>query len=260
MTLTNHLKTKLRKGETVIGTWAWMPSATVAEILAVAGFDYFIIDMEHGPHGLETAQEMVRAGELHGTTPLVRVPGVDESMILRALDMGAHGVVVPNVQTLDDAERVLRYAKYPPMGERGHSPFTRAGGYSHINATERMAGANDFTFVGLLIEGQKGFESLPAILDSLGDKIDLIYVGVYDLAKSCGHPGDVDHPDVAAAANDILAVCQKSNVAVGILANDKAAIDAHKARGFKFIAYQNDTGILHGAVSDIVRHLKDGQD
>ena len=123
----SSFRERLAAGEVVVGTWSVIPSSWVAEVLAVAGLDFIIVDMEHGPSGFDVAAEMVRAAQLHGCAPLVRVPSLDESAILRALDLGPAGVVIPQVQSSEDVRRVIEYSKYPPIGQRGHSPFTRSG-------------------------------------------------------------------------------------------------------------------------------------
>lgn len=253
----NSLKDKLQQGKTVMGTWSVIASPTVAEVLALAGLDFLIIDMEHGPTGLETAENMVRAAGLHRCAPLVRVPGVDEAMILRALDIGAWGIVVPQIQSAEQARAVIRYAKYPPDGERGHSPFTRAGGFTHRDSAARMVWLNEQIFIGLLVEGMEGIAALPDIL-LLRDQIDLIYIGVYDLAKAIGHPGEIQHPEVIQAIQDCAQSIMAAGVTMGVLINDTAALPALWDLGVRFFAYQNDTGLLFEAVERAVQ-AKDKQ-
>lgn len=251
----NKLKQKLKNGEKVIGTWAVIPSADVSEIISKAGFDYFIIDMEHGPASFETAIAQCRAANLYDTTPLVRVPNVDESYILRALDVGAGGIIVPQIQDAKSALKVVEYAKYLPLGNRGHSPFTRAGGFSHIGATEVMQAANDQTIICLLVEGKEGIENLDDILAKTAKNIDIIYFGLYDLAKSVGQPGNVDHPDVIEHVKNCAGKVSDAGVTAGILVNDIKKVPDFLKLGIKFFAYQNDTGILFHAVKNIVEEF-----
>lgn len=251
----DRLRARLANGKTALGTWAVMPSATAAEVMAAAGFDFVIIDMEHGPHGLEGAEHMMRACALHGCAPLVRVPGVDESAILRALDTGAAGIVVPQVQSSAQVAQILDFALYPPAGNRGHSPFTRAGGFTHEGAADRMKAANAKTFVGILVEGREGLDALPSILADHGTRLGLVYVGVYDLAKAVGHPGDIEAKAVQKAIAEAAALALQYGVTLGVLATTAEHMKRYEKLGVRFIAWQNDTGLLFQACRAVV-HLR----
>jgi 4-hydroxy-2-oxoheptanedioate aldolase len=239
------LRVLLDQGKTTLGTWCLLTDPAVVEILAASGFDFVVIDMEHGPHGFETACNLIRSAELQGITALLRPPGVDESAILRALDCGAHGLLVPNVSSRGHVADIVRFAFYPPAGERGHSPFTRAGGFTHVDAGVRMKTANASLFLGILIEGPDGLAALPQILEEFASQLSVVYVGLYDLAKAVGCAGDVKHPKVIQTVREVAGMAAEHGVHAGMLCNDQEMIEiAHKA-GVRFICYQNDTGILH---------------
>lgn len=122
-----HLKEKLNNRETVIGTWNIIPSSTIVEAIGYSGFDFVVIDAEHGPINMETAENLIRAAEVAGTTPIVRVPTNESYLVLRALDIGAHGVQVPHVSTKEEAERVVKYSKYYPKGKEDFLPLQGQG-------------------------------------------------------------------------------------------------------------------------------------
>ena len=124
-----HLKERLRGGETVIGTFSGIPSPSLVEAIGYSGIDFVVIDAEHGPVEIQTAENIVRAAEITGMAPIIRVPDNESHLILRALDIGAHGVQVPHVSTREEAELAIESSKYHPQGKRGLSPFTRAGKY-----------------------------------------------------------------------------------------------------------------------------------
>ena len=149
----NYVKEKLEAGKTVIGTWSVIPSPIVTDIICSAGVDFIIIDAEHGPITFETAQEMAIACDSRGVSPIMRVGGVNENDILKSLDIGMHGVQIPNIDNIKDVHKLIRYSKYPPIGNRGFSPFTRAGDYTLDNATKITEHANRNTLVGINVEG-----------------------------------------------------------------------------------------------------------
>ena len=247
---------RLAAGEVVVGTWSVIPSSWVTEVLAMAGLDFIIVDMEHGPSGFDVAAEMIRAAQLHGCAPLVRVPSLDESAILRALDLGPAGVVIPQVQSSEDVRRVIEYSKYPPIGQRGHSPFTRSGGFTHLDAAAAIERSNSRTTVGILVEGRQGLDALDEILEAGIGTVDFVYIGLYDLAKSLGYPGDIEHPAVI----DEMAMCvQRTNDAgmvAGTITNSTNTIMELVSIGVRFLAYQNDTGILFNAVKSVVESVR----
>lgn len=247
---------RLRAGEVVAGTWAVMPSPWVVEVLASAGFDFIVIDMEHGPAGFDVATNMIRAAELHGCAPLVRVPALDESAILRALDIGPAGVLVPQIQSGNDVERVIQYAKFPPIGNRGHSPFTRSAGFSHRDAAANVERVNGNLTIGILVEGIEGISAFEEILMAGKGEIDLVYIGLYDLAKSMGYPGNIGHPEVVEEMVKCVRLARQAGIAVGTIANTLESIDELIENDVRFIAVLNDTGILYEAVVNILKTVR----
>jgi len=250
----NNLKKMLKEQKSCIGTWSIIPSASAANIMASAGFDFVIIDMEHGPVSFETAENMVRALEGEGCTPLIRVPSNDAASILRALETGAHGVVVPHIETPEDAKAVIQATKYVPIGNRGVSVFTRSSGYYAVNQQGRTDKENNQTMVVLLVEGIKGIKNLERIAD-IGN-IDVIYIGTYDLSQALGIPDKVDSKEVIKEVENCAKKLRNKGIAAGVLAQNEKDIEQWLNMGVQFIAYMADCAIFHQACFDIVNKFK----
>lgn len=238
----NSLKEQLNKGNQVYGTWSVLPSPGVAEIMGSAGLDYFIIDMEHGPADYETAENMIRAVDRFNCTPLIRVPENEPWMILRALETGAGGVVVPGISSEKDAEKAVKAMKYHPRGNRGMSPFTRSWGY-RAHGTEAFTDkCNKETLTVLIVEGTDGIARLDKILQV--EDIDVIYIGTYDLSQSVGHPGNPSHPEVLAFVKQCTELIKSKGVAAGCLAENSEDLANWKKAGIQFVAYQADCSLF----------------
>lgn len=246
----SDLKTRLKAGDVLYGPWCTLPSPAVINVIAATGVDFVIIDLEHGPHDFETLEDMIRAAEVEGCAALVRVAANEETPILKALDLGASGVMVPHVETREDAERAISYAKYYPLGSRGFSPFTRAGGYSLEGTRHHAANQNALTMLFLLIEGRGGTNHLEDILsiDELGKKVDGIYIGAYDLSQSLGVPGEVDAPVVKNVMAEMIRKIKARGLAAGgYVAKDDKDVKWMREMGMQIITLLPDCTILYHA-------------
>ncbi len=243
------LKKLLAKGESVIGTWCEIPSPEVINILAKAGLHFVIIDMEHGAMDFRLAGNMVLAAEVEGCFPLIRVPKNDGSDILRALETGAEGILVPHIESEKDRASVIRYAKFPPVGDRSLNPYTRVGGYqSHKGFTREQ---NENSLVGLIIEGKEGIQRIGEILD---DKhVDLVYIGTYDISSMLGIPGNTKHPRVYDTLRKIVALVRSKNKAAGCLFHDREEMKLFQRMGMQFLCYKVDTSILFDEIQNMLR-------
>lgn len=251
----NFLKQKLASGRPVIGTWSVIPSPVVADVIASSGVDFLIIDSEHGPINFETAQQMVIACESRGVSPVMRVSGVNEGEILKALDIGTHCVQIPNVTNRGEIDSVVRMAKYPPAGNRGFSPFTRAGGYSHENAVKLTGTANENTLIAVHIEGKAAVEN---IADFLAVKeLDIIFIGLFDISKSLGIPGQVNDPRVQQILAELAAKIKQAGKYPGTIATDAAQLERFLAAGLQYITYSVDCEMLGRAYKKAVAEFKD---
>lgn len=246
----NQLKRRLATGEAVLGTWAILPHPAVTNVIAAAGFDFVIADLEHGPFSLSEVENLVRAAESEHRSALVRVPDNDRSWILRALETGAHGIVVPQIASATDAYCAVTAVKYHPGGGRGFSPYTRSGGYTHGRSIDIANRENRRTLTVLIVEGLEGLASLDAIAAVPG--VDAIYIGIYDLSQSAGRPGEIDHPDVVAAAEGAVARIAKQGIAAGCLAQTPEQLQRYRELGVRFLVYQADCSLLFEACQSAV--------
>lgn len=253
----NTLKKLLKSGKNCIGTWSVVPSASTANILGAAGFDFVIIDMEHGPASFETAENMVRALESESCAPLLRVPTNEQPAILRALEIGSHGIVVPQIETAEQAKNVVQAVKYSPVGNRGMSVFTRSSGYYAVGQAGRTAKENSETLTIALVEGVRGITNLDAILEV--KNIDVIYIGTYDLSQSLGIPDQVNSPKVIKEVENCVKKIRAAGIAAGVLALNEKDIKKWLSIGIQFIPYMADCGIFHQACSGIVNKFKKGK-
>ena len=246
------LKKALKNGSFVLGTWCVLPSPAVVNVLAKAGLDFVIIDMEHGPMDYRVAQDMIMSAECVGAEALVRVPSLDESNILRALDIGASGVIVPHVESVEDRKKVVAYSKFSPIGERGFNPYVRCGGYSKAKP-EYFISQNKKIILGLILEGLAALKNLESIIDD--PDIDLIYIGTYDLSVALGLPGDVGHPKVLKELERAAAKIIKAKKSVGCMIHGAADLARFKKLGIQFITHKVDSAIMYDAVSEIKREF-----
>ena len=242
MLRTNFLKKKLESGKPVLGTWSVIPSPIVADIISSSGIDFLIIDAEHGPISFETAQNMAIACESWDVSPVMRVGGVIGSEILRALDIGVHCIQIPNITSTEELEKALEYCKYPPLGNKGFSPFTRGGGYSHENARKIHDFANDNTLLAIHIEGKNALKNIDEMLTI--DEVDIIFIGVYDLSTSLGIPGQVDSPLLRDLLKELTGKILAANKYPGSIVTSQNQLKEYMELGMKYITYSVDCEVL----------------
>ena len=237
-----NLKDKLRKRKLTIGSWITIGHTVVAEIMAKAGYDWLTVDMEHSAITLDIAQDLIRVIDLCGVVPLVRVGVNDPNMIKRVMDAGAHGVIVPMVNSRADAEKAVASVQYPPKGFRGVG-LARAQkygsdfeGYKKWNERESI--------VIVQVEHIKAVENLEDILSVEG--VDGFIIGPYDLSGSLGVPGQFDHPEVISALARVKEVTEKMNALSGfhVIPPEKETLQEKIKEGYKFIAYSLDILML----------------
>ena len=249
------LKEKLNSGKPVIGSFVKITDPAVVEIMGLAGFDFAIIDMEHGPITVETAQNSVRAAELAGISPIIRVTKNEPEDILRCLDIGAEGVEVPQIRNAVDAELMASSAKFHPKGDRGVCRFVRASGYSSIERHKHFQMSNERIVTIAHLEGVEAVKNLDEIMAV--DGVDVLFIGPYDLSQSVGVPGEVTHPLVLKQMEEVIRKAKSAGKLVGTFADDISSAKRWMDAGVKYIAISVDVGIFYEACRNIVSKLSE---
>lgn len=241
----NGTKARLAAGEHVVGCFVRYPEPGLAELVALQGFDFLVLDAEHGTIDPREAENMVRAAELRGATPLVRVPANRPSVILRFLDTGAQGVHVPLASSAADAEAAVRAVKYPPRGARGLAGV-RAASYGQEGLlAEYVERANAETLVVVQVETREALAQVPAI--AAVDGVDVVFVGPTDLSQALGVPGQLGHPLVEEAYGTIAGAVAASGAALGVLVADAEGARRWRERGARYVAVTVDSLLVRSA-------------
>ncbi len=237
--------------ELTIGTFLGMGSPMAAEIAAVAGADWVLLDLEHGGSGEDLIGPTVVAGMAYSIPTLVRVESSERIRIGRALDAGAAGVMIPRLETIEQVTEVVKHMSYPPFGDRGVATYNRSAkwGRDLTGLTEKAKAA-----CIIQIETLKALENVEEI--SKIDGVELLFVGPLDLSFALGVPRDFKNPKFVEAAAKVVAAAKANNKVAGILAADASAAEAFIAQGFKFIAIGSDSTLLANAISNLVTQLK----
>jgi 2-keto-3-deoxy-L-rhamnonate aldolase RhmA len=235
---TNSTKAKLQVGEMVLGCFVRYPDASLIEVLGYLGWDFLVFDGEHGTLEPRDCENMVRAAELRGVTPIVRVTTNLAPIILRYLDTGAQGALVPWINSTEEAERAVRAVKYFPRGNRGlagvrASDFAQAGPLS-----DYIVKANAETLVVLQVESADAVEQLPKILEV--EDVDVVFIGPNDLSNSLGYAGQLDHPKVKPVLDRAVELILNSKRSLGIMVGNVGAAQHWKQRGARFITITLD--------------------
>ncbi|MFI5420696.1 MAG: HpcH/HpaI aldolase/citrate lyase family protein [Nitrososphaerales archaeon] len=237
----NLLREKLYAGKTSLGTWITIGSPDVTDTLKQLDFDWFVLDTEHSYYSTEVARNLMLSLTDSKIVPLVRVGENDQFLIKRALDIGSFGVLVPLVNTKEEAERAVNYSKYPPLGSRGVGPV-RAAAYGN-NLRDYVTTANEEVLVGVQIETMVAVSNAEAIIDAKG--VDLVFVGPSDLTMSMGLGTERGHQKVVDTMQSIAKMCERSGKIPGTLAATPDEAKKWQRLGFRFIALGSDSKYLY---------------
>ena len=243
-------------GETVLGAMIFeffVPG--IPQILRNAGAEYAIYDMEHGGLGLETLKMLAAASRGTGVAPMVRVPRGEYHFIARALDVGAQGIMVPMVESAEQARGIANAARYPRKGRRGAAFGFAHDDYEPGDPELKMREANRRNLVIAQIETEKGLEAVEEIAAVEG--IDCLWLGHFDLTNFLGIPGQFDNPLFTAAVERIVAAGRKHNKALGFMAADASLARQYRKLGFNMIASGTDQGLLMAGVRTILQSVED---
>jgi len=243
--MNDHFKTKLVRGDLLVGTIITLPSPEIAEILSRSGFHWIFVDLEHSTLGIRDAQRILQAAS--STPCVIRVPSNDEVWIKKALDTGPAGIMIPQVRSAADAAQAVRFCKYPPFGQRSVG-IARAHGYGAHFETY-VATANEGTAVIVQIEHIDAVDRIQEILGVAG--IDGLFIGPYDLSASMGKTGQVDEPSVRKAIARVRRAAKQAGMPLGIFGATVEAVEPYIENGYTLVAVGMDTLLIGKAAGSI---------
>jgi 2-keto-3-deoxy-L-rhamnonate aldolase RhmA len=251
----NRVKVAIASGDVVVGTWLHtLGLSSTMQVLAASGFDYVYIDMEHSGFSIETVVGLCTAGQHAGIVPVIRPPGADEHLISRVLDNGAWGVLMPHVDTPEQAEAAVRAVKFIPDGQRGSSPTNVHSDFDSVEFASYMREFNERSLVIVQIESPEAVANLDAIMAV--DGVDGATLGRGDYAIEIGHAGERDHPDVTAAVEAMIAACRRHGKAPGLLVFSVEDGQNWRDRGVQMLTYSSELVMLREAGRSAVEQLR----
>ncbi|WP_417248981.1 HpcH/HpaI aldolase family protein [Celeribacter sp.] len=236
----NTFKSALLAGEQQVGLWNIIRDPYVVQMLAGLGYDWLLIDCEHAPRDLDNVLTCLQAMQGMPTSPVVRVTENDTAEIKRVLDVGAQSILVPYVQSVEEAEKAAAAVAYPPKGVRGMSGMTRANAFGAVDGYFQKA--RDEICLMVQVETKQALDDLEAI--AAVDGIDGVFIGPADLGASMGHVGDMMHPDVVAAVEDGLSRTRAAGLPAGFIATNDEMLEKAVAAGSLFTAVDVDSIVL----------------
>ncbi len=249
----NKLKQLIKDGGFAVGTFVKSNDPAIAEILGFSGLDFIVLDNEHVAMSRDSMINMIRSADSTGIVPIVRVRENRPVEILQALDAGALGVQVPNVDTKDEAASLIESVKYNPIGKRGFSPTTRAAAFGLMDKKEYVALSNQETLVVAHCETTTCMENLDEILTL--EYLDVIFIGPMDLSQSLGVMGEANHPKVVESIELIINKVIGAGKAVGIVSSPAQADDYIK-KGVQYLLISTDQGMIASTAQKIVADIK----
>ena len=250
----NTVRQALKAGKVQIGlNFGQLRSAEIPRLLAAAGFHWAFIDGEHGNFDLETINDICRVSSMAGLCPVVRVADIQYSLVARALDSGAQGIIFPRMENPKLLETALSWTRFPPSGTRGYGLMAPQVDYETHTFTEVIEHVNANTLTVLQIESRRGVEARDEILAVPG--IDAVMIGPADLSISMGVPGDFQHPTMVDAMEKIRETCDKYGIAPGTQTRTVALAKFWKERGMRFLGCGSEIGFLFDKAKETAQAL-----
>lgn len=243
-----NFRNKLQNDECVYGVFMKTGDPMFVEAASLGGFDFVILDTEHGPVSIENQQNNIRAAEARDAVPIIRLKDSGENTIGKALDIGAYGIQVPQINSAADAEKIVKFAKFYPYGMRGVCRFVRAADYSAMDRYEYFENSKNILII-LQLEGVKAIENLDEILEVEG--VDILFIGPYDLSQSLGIPGQVNNPLVVEEMKKIVERARKKNKVIGTFVDTPEDLIMWRNLGVKYLSYSVDVGIFLDACKSL---------
>lgn len=251
---TNPLKSRLAQGLPTVGHWIGIPSPSIVELLAAFEMDWLLLDTEHGPANTETIEDQLRAMKGTNVTPLIRVVANDPGLIKQALDRGAYGVIVPLVNTPEQAQAAVAAAKYPPEGIRGVAG-SRVNRYG-ADLVDYFARWNSQVVVICQVETTEALANVEQIASTPG--VDVLFIGPNDLSANLGCFRQFDHPEFKAAVERVLVATRRYGIAAGYMASGAEETLERVGQGFRFVAAGSDSRLLAGAAASTYAKIRAG--
>jgi 2-keto-3-deoxy-L-rhamnonate aldolase RhmA len=251
----NLVKQNLRAGKLQLGTgFGQFRSPEIPKMLAAAGFQWAFLDTEHGGFDLESVQDICRVSVMAGLCPIVRVADLQYSLVARALDCGAQGIIFPRVESPERLEQAVSWTKFPPMGVRGYGLTAVQVDYEPLSFNEIIAHMNANIMVVLQIETRRALEARKELLAVPG--IDAVMIGPADLSISLGVPGEFQHPKMVEAMEAVRDTCLELGIAPGTQTRSLALAKFWKDRGMLFLGCSNDSGMLYERAVELVSQIR----
>lgn len=242
----NPLRKKLQSDQTTLGLWATMECASITEIAVALNLDWVVVDMEHGHLDYKDAMDHIRVVRETGTSVIIRVPDIREDCIKRALDMGAHGVILPLARSAEDVERGFQFGRYAPRGVRGIGG-ERAVKWG-LGFKDYLEVANEETMIIPMIETKEAAEDIDKILEVEG--LEAIFLGPADMSATYGHLGEWEGGDTAEMNLEIRAKAAASGIATGVVGTSLENAKERQEQGFKMVALGSDAGLLIRSIQE----------
>jgi len=252
---TNSVKSSLQRGGIALGTMVFEFNTTgIARIAAAAGAEFAVFDMEHTGWTLETIRMLIATARCTTMIPMVRIPATEYHFVARTLDVGAMGIMVPMVESAEQAQRIVQFAKYPPVGRRGAAFGVSHDDYTGGDIVAKMESSNQETLLIAQIETAQGLRSVDEIAAVSG--IDVLWIGHFDLTNSLGIPGRFDHPQYLSGVEKVVEACRRHNKVAAFMPSDVPTAQAYLQQGFRMLAYGGDLWLYQAALQQGLAALK----
>lgn len=248
----NSFKRGLQAGQAQIGLWSHLCSPIATEILSRCGYDWLLLDMEHSPNDLGEILAQLHAMQGASTTAIVRPPWLDMVLFKRLLDIGVQNLLVPYIQTEEEARHAVAYTRYPPHGVRGYAGAPRASHYGRVKDYAKRCA--DEIGVLLQVETVQGLQNLEAI--ARVDGVDGVFIGPGDLSAALGHLGNPKHPDVLRVIDQAITTIRRCGKAAGILTGDEALAQHYVDQGCLFVAVGADQNLLRDQAAALRQRIR----
>ena len=245
----NFIKQKLRNKKICVGIWSIINSNTNLDIFSKCGLDFILLDMEHGNH-LSNLEDSIKTLENNDTSPIIRVPNLNSHYIQNTLDLGIHGIVVPQVKTIDQIKEFLESTLFPPIGFRGFNPFVRSSSYN-INQNKNL-NINEFILRSIILENENLLNNIEQICKL--EYLDLIYIGAYDLSISLGI--DPTGSEMKKIIKELTEIIKKNNKHAGAIVFNQEDFNELTDYGVNFIVYSVDSKIISSSLTNFLNLIK----